>query len=116
MVLSQQKIKGATLLESLTALAIVTSVFIAAFTVYNQTVIHQSMVAKTRALVKQTEVERLFPLQNDNLDLTSDFFHIDVQHEPYKQSNDLKHYTLTISSKDGKIVKEKHYIRYCPKK
>ncbi|HYG52485.1 MAG TPA: hypothetical protein VD905_16350 [Flavobacteriales bacterium] len=100
--------RGATLIESLTALAIVTAVMGAAFTLYNQTIARQAQVLKTRAVFIQNQFEQN---QLNEEDLSNEFLTITTEATNYNNMDDIKHITLTISNKQGKKITERHYLK-----
>jgi len=106
------KIRGATLIESLTALAIVCTVMGAAFTLYEKTASKQQQLMKTRARLVQAEIEQY--LKNGQVipDLSNDFITVNVETENYRQQSDVQHYTVTFSTKQGKMIMEKNYLKY----
>jgi hypothetical protein len=103
------QLRGSTLIESLTALAIVTTVMGAAFTLYNQTIANQAQVLKTRAAYIQNQFEQN-PFSEE--DLSNDFLTVTTQIENYQNIPDVKHITLTIANKQGKKIFEKQYLKY----
>lgn len=109
-------IKGATLIESLTALAIVTTVMGAAFTLYDKTVSRQQMVMKTRAKCIQTEFESVLFSGNTPADMSNDMVNVEVTTGPYQNDPETIHYNLLIQDKQGKIIMEKNYLVNLPSK
>ncbi len=111
----REKIKGSTLIESLTALAIVTAVMGSAFTVYNQTVSKQSHVMKVRAKFIQTAFEQNVLTEKISEDLSDEFTTVETEEIDYKNLSDVKQYTLIIKNKAGKQLLKKNYLKYTPK-
>jgi hypothetical protein len=106
---ARMKIKGATLIESITALLIITSVMGAAFTLYTKTSGSQKQVLKTRAKMIQHAFENNI-LTND--DFTNEFLNVITARENYKGLNEIKQVTLTMNDRSGKKILEKKYLKY----
>lgn len=108
------KFKGSTLIESLTALAIITAVMGSAFTVYNQTVSKQSNVMKVRAKFEQLVFEQNMLTGKNSNDLSNEFMNIETEELNYKNMSDVKQFVLTIKNKQGKLLLRKNYLKYKP--
>lgn len=109
-----KKLNGSTLIESLTALAIVTAVMGSAFTIYNQTVSKQSNVMKLRAKFVQSSFEQQLLNGKISEDLSDEYTTVETEETNYKNLSDIKQYTLTIKNKQGKIMIKKNYLKHSP--
>lgn len=107
------RLKGATLIESLTALAIITAVMGAVFSLYTKTIGNQKQTLKTRAKLIQNEFEQNLLSETD---LPNEFLTVNTEIENYNNLNEIKLITLIINDKSGKPVLEKKYLKYVPNK
>jgi Tfp pilus assembly protein PilE len=116
MAVKTKRVKGATLIESLTALAIVTTVMGAAFTLYEKTVSTQQQVMKTKAKLLQVNAEHQLYQTGRITDLSDEAIKVDITEEPYQQQTDMKQVNITFSTRNGKLIMQKNYLRYIPAK
>lgn len=116
MAIRKVTIKGATLIESLTAMTIIIAVFTIAFSLFNQTITHQNLTNKTKALLKQFEFEQTINKTDEISTIDDPTLQITIDELPYKQNKDIKHYTLHITDKVGKRIREIDYLLYMPEK
>lgn len=107
-------VKGATLLESLTALAIVTSVMGAAFTLYTQTISSQPHALRTKAMLIQNQFEQSLKNPAVEVEQNDPGLLIETTHEPVRHSTQLYEHHLVIKTKKGKIILQKKYFTYQP--
>jgi len=111
-----KNLKGATLIESLTALAIVTTVMGAAFTLYEKTMSNQQQVMKTKAKLLQVNAENQLYQGSTFTDLSDDAVKVEIEEENYKQQPDVKWIKINFSTKNGKKIMQKNYLEYIPAK
>ena len=109
-----KRLCGATLVEALTALTIITTVMGAAFTVYTQTVSNQRPVLKARARLMQNAFEQQILQNSMGDDLSDEYITAEVQTSAYKGMAGIKHIVLRLTDKTGKLLSEKNYLRYKP--
>lgn len=107
-----KKVRGATLIESLTALTLVSVVMGSAFTLYEKTVSSEKQLLRTRAKCLQMAAENMLTHAETIGELSNDLITVNVEEENY--SAHVKRITCTYATKQGKIIMKKNYLRYQP--
>jgi len=98
------KLKGSTLLEALTALAIISTLVGASFSIYNQTISSHHSALSTKALLMKNTIE----FETLNKDFISK--EINVVVEPYGHSNELLLKRVEFLHQNGKVLYHYNYL------
>lgn len=107
--MSKTKIRGSSLLEAITAMAIVAVVLGLGFTLYAKVVQSQKAVLKVRARAEVTNREVVY-FRTISIEEKSEFLNVDSKKDLYAGSTELNKNDVFISDKTGKSIVQSSFL------